>query len=66
LNKHDDPCWLGRDQSWYVLPSRVFANVLLRLKETFRMLVLAALFANALVDFDFELLPLAMMQRRLD
>jgi hypothetical protein len=36
------------------------------LKGTFRMLVLAVLFVNAFVNFDFELLPLATAQRRLD
>jgi hypothetical protein len=30
------------------------------------MLVLAALFANALVNFDFDLLLLAIMQRQLN
>jgi hypothetical protein len=48
------------------LSSRILANNLPRLKETFRTLVSAALLVNSLVDFIFELLPLVMMQRRLD
>jgi hypothetical protein len=51
---HNVPCRLGRDQSQHALPSRIFAKVLARLKGTSRMLVLATLFANALVNFDFE------------
>jgi hypothetical protein len=41
-------------------------NILLRLKETFRMLVPAALLVNTLINFAFELLSLATMQRWLD
>jgi hypothetical protein len=41
-------------------------NVLPRLKETFRTLVLSALFANAHVNFDFKILSLAIMQHRLN
>jgi hypothetical protein len=48
------------------LPSRIFVNILSWLKETFRTLVSAALLVNALVNFAFELLLLAMMQRQLD
>jgi hypothetical protein len=57
---------LDETRAGLYLPSRVFAKVLPWLRRTFRTLVLDALFANALVNFDFELLPLATVQHRLD